>query len=324
MADLGALIDLTRISETRYESTNHHRMIHGGKALYGGLLVAQAILASFYFVPRDFIPLSVHCLFMVGGDNAIKTQYEVERLRKGSNFAHLLVRAYQKDKELFTMQIIYRRDLGKQPDTLHRKDNLGPVDRSHLEDAGTLCRRDLLSNRENLQAVSAFFETDKGLNNILEGFDNTSSEYRLPGDFFLREGLRDVLRYAVRCQEEVVTDPSLRFPEGGRMTPQNDSRYNYVMFGFFSDAYLLATVPYFVGLPVFSCRLSVSLDHDIRFHGMPKMNEWLDVVVRNISIVNHSESMTGDWYDSTSGEIVCSVSQQGLAIYPTPERLSKL
>ncbi|AGO13458.1 AaceriACL122Wp [[Ashbya] aceris (nom. inval.)] len=324
MTDLGALIDLTQISETRYESTNQPQMIHGGKALYGGLLVAQAMLASFYFVPRNFVPLTVHCLFLVGGDNFTKTQYEVERLRQGGNFAHLLVRAYQGSKELFTMQVIFRRDLGNQPNTLRHTDNLGPVERSHLVDAGDLCRKDLVANREKLRSYGKFFQDPQGLANILVGFDDTSADYKVPPDFFLREGVRDVLRYVVRCQNELTTDPSLRFPEGGRMTPKNDSRYNYVMFGFFSDAYLLATVPYFVGLPMFSCKMSVSLDHVIRFHGMPNMCEWQDVVVRNPAIVNHSETLTGDWYDTKTGNLVANVSQQGLAIYPVPELVSKL
>ena len=55
--------------------------------LYGGHIVAQALVAATKTVDEGFIPHSVRAYFIRRGDNSETVRYEVDRIRNGRSFA---------------------------------------------------------------------------------------------------------------------------------------------------------------------------------------------------------------------------------------------
>ena len=72
---------------------NGHPYPWGG--LYGGHIVAQALVAATKTVDEGFIPHSVRAYFIRRGDNSETVRYEVDRIRNGRSFATRRVVARQ-------------------------------------------------------------------------------------------------------------------------------------------------------------------------------------------------------------------------------------
>lgn len=69
--------------------------------IFGGQLLAQALLAAGATVPAGRLPHSIHASFVRGGDTARPLRYDVERIRDGRSFSHRQVTVHQHDRELF-------------------------------------------------------------------------------------------------------------------------------------------------------------------------------------------------------------------------------
>ena len=97
--------------------------------------------------------------------------------------------------------------------------------------------------------------------------------------------------------------------------PRSDPRWAYVELAYLSDSYLLLALPRLAGLPMYSHTFSVSLDHCIHFHHLPRVHD--NVYVELSSARSHSDRhlVQAEYYDGKTGEIVASVSQEGLAAY---------
>ena len=54
------------------------------KHVYGGQLVAQALVAAARTIPKGKVLHSLHCYFLASGDHRERFVYTVERLRDGS------------------------------------------------------------------------------------------------------------------------------------------------------------------------------------------------------------------------------------------------
>lgn len=67
----------------------------GWERIYGGQVVAQALMAAGLTVRADHIPHSLHAYFVRAGDEKRPVLYEVERVRDGRSFTTRQVIAYQ-------------------------------------------------------------------------------------------------------------------------------------------------------------------------------------------------------------------------------------
>lgn len=67
----------------------------GWERIYGGQVVAQALMAAGLTVNADHIPHSLHAYFVRAGDERRPVLYEVERVRDGRSFTTRQVIAYQ-------------------------------------------------------------------------------------------------------------------------------------------------------------------------------------------------------------------------------------
>ena len=97
--NLKNLLNIEKISDNRFRASVNE---FGWTRVFGGLIVAQSIIASYRTV-KDKNLHSLHSYFLRAGDPDIKMNYEVNTLREGRSFAQRIVSAYQNDKLIFYM-----------------------------------------------------------------------------------------------------------------------------------------------------------------------------------------------------------------------------
>lgn len=76
--------------------------------IFGGLVIAQALLAATRTVASEHIVHSLHGYFILGGDPREPVRYEVARLRNGRSFTTRQVTARQSSGAIFTMSCSYQ------------------------------------------------------------------------------------------------------------------------------------------------------------------------------------------------------------------------
>ncbi|QLG71021.1 hypothetical protein HG535_0B00590 [Zygotorulaspora mrakii] len=322
---LEKILELTRQSASRFVTTTLPAAPVLARGTFGGTLVAQSLLASLYTVPTNFVPTSLHCYFISGGDPNNMIAYDVEDLRNGRNFIHKQITAYQGQRLIFSSTILFAKEKHDH-DSLHFLKTIKPSDLPDLRkfcDASSLFERKFILNDNwkryaNLQPALG----NPGIiQKQLETFQFGPIAYKFPEDLFYSTADTDKLDQYISIRSSVTTTAVQYGENPFRITPANDRRYNYVAFAYLSDSYLLMTVPYFHKLPMYSHKFSVSLDHSIYFHDMPRVNDWIYLQVTNPRSHWDKHLMRGEYYDSETGEIVANVSQEGLVIYDSEREI---
>jgi acyl-CoA thioesterase-2 len=104
--DLVALLDLEPIEHNLYRGGN--RDIGSGR-LYGGQVLAQALVAAQRTVGDERPAHSMHGYFILAGDLAVPVVYFVDRLRDGGSFTTRRVTAIQRGNAIFNMSASFHR-----------------------------------------------------------------------------------------------------------------------------------------------------------------------------------------------------------------------
>jgi acyl-CoA thioesterase-2 len=73
----------------------------GYPRIFGGLVIAQALLAAYETVPADRTCHSLHCYFIRPGDVRAPVLYQVDRARDGGSFTTRRVTAIQHGQQIF-------------------------------------------------------------------------------------------------------------------------------------------------------------------------------------------------------------------------------
>jgi acyl-CoA thioesterase II len=98
--DLIAILDLERLGNNSFRGVSPQV---GWSRIYGGLVVAQALVAAMRTVPGGFSPHSLHAYFILPGNPALPIHYEAENLRDGRSFATRRVVARQDGAAIFAL-----------------------------------------------------------------------------------------------------------------------------------------------------------------------------------------------------------------------------
>lgn len=104
--DLVALLDLERIEHNIYRGRN--RDIGTGR-IFGGQVLAQALVAAQRTVSEDRPVHSMHGYFILAGDLTVPVVYFVDELRDGGSFTTRRVTAIQHGKAIFEMSASFHR-----------------------------------------------------------------------------------------------------------------------------------------------------------------------------------------------------------------------
>lgn len=104
VTDLLALLDLEPIEFNIYRGTN--RDIGSGR-VFGGQVLAQALVAAQRTVEEERTAHSLHGYFILPGDLNVPIVYFVDRLRDGKSFTTRRVTAIQHGRAIFNMSVSF-------------------------------------------------------------------------------------------------------------------------------------------------------------------------------------------------------------------------
>ncbi|WP_430913312.1 acyl-CoA thioesterase II [Methylobacterium sp. sgz302541] len=105
VAELLSLLDLERLEVDLFRGFSPD---WGWPRVFGGQVVAQALVAATRTVPSTRPAHSLHAYFLLGGDPKTPIVYEVERIRDGRSFTTRRVKAIQHGRAIFAMSISYQ------------------------------------------------------------------------------------------------------------------------------------------------------------------------------------------------------------------------
>ena len=115
----GAVRELLDILDLERLDTDLFRGIcqkNGWPRVFGGQVLAQALVAASRTVDAGRPPHSLHAYFLLGGDPQVPILYEVERIRDGGSFTTRRVKAVQHDRAIFAMSVSFH---GEEPGVDH-------------------------------------------------------------------------------------------------------------------------------------------------------------------------------------------------------------
>jgi acyl-CoA thioesterase II len=294
---MSALTDLVTILDLEPAGNNLWRgvspQVSWGR-IFGGLVIAQALVAAMRSVEGARKPHSLHAYFILPGDPAKSISYETENLRDGRSFATRRVVARQDGAAIFALSASF-----------------------HLPEEG-------YAHQIAMPAVPAP-ETLVSEKDIV-----TSLGAGLPEGvrrYFLRE--RPIELRPVQLRRFLGSKPgeddkahprqSVWFRANGPVPA--DVAVQTALLAYASDMALLDTALVAHGKSVFSGDIqAASLDHAMWFHRPVGLNDWLLYTMDSPSASGALGLSRGLIY-SRDGTLVASVIQEGL-IRPRPDRLS--
>ncbi len=103
------LVDLLNIEEIDTDLYRGPRLPGGVGRVFGGQVIAQALVAANHSVEDDLVAHSLHAYFMRPGNENHPIIYRIERDRDGRSFSTRRIIALQKGKPIFNMAANFQR-----------------------------------------------------------------------------------------------------------------------------------------------------------------------------------------------------------------------
>lgn len=235
-ASLLKVLDLQQIDKNRFKGFNMPTAWH---RVYGGQVIAQALLAAHTTVSEDFKVHSQHAYFLRPGQVDVDIYFDVEIVRDGRSFCSRRVTALQNDKPILISSLSFQR-----PETgMEHQHEFQPI----ADHAG------LQTEHERQIVYCDHFGTDPDARTV-------EIEYRgaLPFDHLAPVAMPSRTGVWMRA--------------GGEAQGQI---LNQALLAYMSDSYLLDTSLLPHGVSYLSQDLqSASLDHALWFYGDVKAHEW--------------------------------------------------
>ena len=105
MDRLLSTLDLEKLEENLYRGLSPQV---GWQRVFGGQVIAQALMAAQRTVDGNRFVHSLHAYFMRPGDPAVPIVYQVERIHDGSSFATRWIVAIQHGRPIFSMSASFQ------------------------------------------------------------------------------------------------------------------------------------------------------------------------------------------------------------------------
>jgi acyl-CoA thioesterase-2 len=275
--DLVAILDLEKIEENLFRGNSPG---FGWQRVFGGQVIAQALVAAMRTVDPARPVHSLHGYFLLPGDPKVPIIFDVDRLRDGGTFTTRRVNAIQHGRPIFSMSASFQ----SVEDGLDHEIAMPAVPQP--ED---------LPDEEAFKAMVDRFAPEP-----------VKRYWSRPRPLVMRP--TDLSRFAGR----VPTDPrqyvwvKTAEPLGG------DDNLHRTVLAYLSDMTLLDTALLVHGRSVFDPTLQVaSLDHAMWFHRAAKVDDWLLYAQDSPSSSGGRGFTRGSLYDR-SGKLIASVAQEGL------------
>ena len=254
----------------------------GWQRVFGGLVVAQALVAAQRTVPDKPVH-SLHSYFVLPGDPAVPIEYAVERIRDGRSFATRRCCARQNGRIIFSLEASFHAD------------EEGFNHQSKMPDGPAPGELALFSNPAlNMSlrlpaAVRAYFERERPIELRPVSF----KRYGASDAPSAREPAQDIW---MRCSSGLPDDPHV----------------HRAVLAYMSDMTLLDTSLAAHGTSVFEPTIQgASLDHSIWFHRRFRADTWLLYSQVSPSASGALGFTRGEIF-SENGDLIATVAQEGL------------
>lgn len=277
MEQLIRTLDLEKLEENIFRGLSPQV---GWQRVFGGQVIAQALMAAQRCVEDDRFVHSLHAYFLRPGDPSIPILYEVERIRDGSSFTTRRVVAIQHGKAIFSMSASFQ---------------LEEPGFDHQVEMPTVASPDTLLGETEFRELflAQAPETVRkywGRERPIEIRPTSMAHY------LSREKLPPQAHIWVRTTGEVP-----------------DARpYQAAVLAYLSDMTLLDTSLYAHGTFIFDPEIqAASLDHAMWFHRPCRLDDWL-LYTQDSPSASGARGMTRGSLYTRSGTLVASVAQEGL------------
>jgi acyl-CoA thioesterase-2 len=279
LARLLALLDLEKIEENVFRGLSPPERV---QRVFGGQVLAQALVAAQRTVPDGRACHSFHAYFLRPGDPRVPILYEVDRSRDGASFSVRRVVAIQHGAQIFILAASFQE---AQDGFEHQAQMPIVPDPESLEDDQQVLLRDSTLS----PAMRAWVSQERP-------FETRAVLGRGPFDAVGDRPARAAIDHIwLRARGRLADDPNL----------------HRVLLAFVSDMSLLDTALLPHGKSIFSKVQVASLDHAMWFHRPFRADDWLLYVQDSPSASGARGFNRGAVY-RRDGVLVASVAQEGL------------
>jgi acyl-CoA thioesterase-2 len=255
----------------------------GGRSVFGGQVVAQALVAAQRSMADEREPHSLHAYFLQAGDLRQPIRYAVERLRDGRSFSARRVQALQNGRPILSMIASFQRPEDGFEHSIEMPDTPSP---------------------ERLRPVTEL--RDDWLREVpdLNPFIKTLLQRDFPVEF------RPVQRWNPLRPQYDEPRHSVWFRMLGNIP--EDAGLHRALLAYASDFYLLSCTVRPHGQAWYAPELmAASLDHALWFHRPARVDEWLLYSMESPIARSARGLATGRIWDR-EGRLIASVAQEGL------------
>ncbi|MAS06323.1 MAG: acyl-CoA thioesterase II [Ahrensia sp.] len=278
MQGLISILDLETLERNLFRGRSPQT---GWQRVFGGQVIAQALVAAQRTVEADRHVHSLHCYFMRPGDPAVPIIYEVDRIRDGKSFTTRRVVAIQHGHAIFSLSASFQID---EPGLEHQ-----------IEMPADLPRPETLTSAKELiesfidsvpESVRAYWERERPIEFKPVSLTHYTSREKLPPKQHIW----------IRTTGPVPDDRPLQA----------------AVLAYLSDMTLLDTSLFAHGRAVFDEDLQVaSLDHAMWFHRPNPLDDWL-LYTQDSPNTSGGRGFTRGSIYSPDGTLVASMAQEGL------------
>jgi len=270
-------LELEKLDENLYRSGSANE---GWFRVYGGQVLAQALLSATHTVPDDRHVHSLHAYFLRPGDLKHPIIYQVDRIRDGRSFTTRRIVAIQHGKAILNMSASFQVPEEGLSHQIDMPDVPPPEDCADRKQMAERFRGKI--SEDLLERFSRQFAVDLRHVDINSLFDNTPKEPRTSVWFRLNTEL-----------------------------PADFSMHAHLL-AYASDMTLLQTSLRPHGQSLFDPKLQVaSLDHTMWFHRPFRIDQWLLYSQDSPSSSQARGFNRGNIF-TRDGLLVASVCQEGL------------
>ncbi|MCM2293342.1 acyl-CoA thioesterase II [Allorhizobium sp. BGMRC 0089] len=252
----------------------------GWQRVFGGQVIAQALVAAQRTVDEERPVHSLHAYFMRPGDPSVPIIYQVERLRDGGSFATRQVLAIQHGKAIFSMLASFQHEEEGYDHQFAMADITPPEQLMGEKEIRDMVLGDAPAN------VREYWSRPRPVEFRPTSFRHYISKEKLEpkADFWVR-----------------ITGPM-----------PDDRRLQCAVLAYLSDMTLLDVSLYAHGVSIFDQRIqAASLDHAMWFHRSAPLDDWM-LYTQDSPSASGARGMSRGAIYTRSGQLIASVAQEGL------------
>ncbi len=282
------LLDILDLETLEHNLFRGHNPNTGWKRVFGGQVIAQALVAAQRTVDPTRHVHSLHGYFMLGGDPKIPIIYEVDRIRDGGSFTTRRVVAIQHGNAIFSMSASFQRE---ENGLDYQAEMPSQPDPEEIISERNSNKKLLASIPEN---VRAYWMKERPIEMVPTSLEHYLSDKKLP------------------AEQNIWLRASGKIPD--------DRALQAAILAYASDMTLLDTSLYPHGKKVFDPDIQVaSLDPSMWFHRPVDLNNWL-LFSQDSPSTSGSRGLARGSLFTKSGQLVASTAQEGLIRIKDPKR----